>query len=68
MYAGALLYGVTHGMSWKQAGHLASHASARGLSSNWGRGFTAASRRTRSGVSWRELRRGARVTGRGQVG
>jgi sugar/nucleoside kinase (ribokinase family) len=29
MYAGALLYGVTHGMSWKQAGHLASHASAR---------------------------------------
>lgn len=29
MYAGALLYGITTGMSWKQAGHLASHASAR---------------------------------------
>lgn len=29
MYAGALLYGVTSGMSWHQAGHLASHAAAR---------------------------------------
>jgi sugar/nucleoside kinase (ribokinase family) len=30
MYAGALLYGITSGgMSWKQAGHLASHAAAR---------------------------------------
>ena len=29
MYAGGLLYGITHGMSWKQAGHLASHAAAR---------------------------------------
>lgn len=29
MYAGGLLYGVTNGLSWKQAGHLASHASAR---------------------------------------
>jgi sugar/nucleoside kinase (ribokinase family) len=29
MYAGALLYGITHGMSWQQAGHLASHAAAR---------------------------------------
>ncbi len=29
MYAGALLFGITNGMSWKQAGHLASHASAR---------------------------------------
>ena len=29
MYAAALLYGITNGMSWKQAGHLASHASAR---------------------------------------
>jgi hypothetical protein len=29
MYAGALLYGVTNGMDWKQAGHLASHAAAR---------------------------------------
>ncbi len=29
MYAGALLYGVTNGMSWQQSGHLASHAAAR---------------------------------------
>jgi sugar/nucleoside kinase (ribokinase family) len=29
MYAGALLYGITSGMSWRQAGHLASHAAAR---------------------------------------
>jgi sugar/nucleoside kinase (ribokinase family) len=29
MYAGAMLYGVTSGMSWHQAGHLASHAAAR---------------------------------------
>ncbi|MEQ9406742.1 MAG: adenosine kinase [Fuerstiella sp.] len=29
MYAGGLLYGITSGMSWKQAGHLASHAAAR---------------------------------------
>ena len=29
MYAGALLYGITNGMSWKQSGHLASHAAAR---------------------------------------
>ncbi|MFM7038320.1 MAG: adenosine kinase [Planctomycetaceae bacterium] len=29
MYAGALLFGITNGMSWKQAGHLASHAAAR---------------------------------------
>lgn len=29
MYAGALLYGITSGMSWHQAGHLASHAAAR---------------------------------------
>ena len=29
MYAGALLYGITNGMDWKQAGHLASHAAAR---------------------------------------
>lgn len=32
MYAGALLYGVTQGMTWKQAGHLASHAAARVVS------------------------------------
>ncbi|MBS0264534.1 MAG: adenosine kinase [Planctomycetes bacterium] len=29
MYAGALLYGITNGMSWSQAGNLASHAAAR---------------------------------------
>lgn len=29
MYAGALLYGITNGLTWKQAGHLASHAAAR---------------------------------------
>ena len=29
MYAGALLYGITNGMSWKQAGHIASHAAGR---------------------------------------
>ncbi len=29
MYAGAMLYGITAGMSWKQAGHLASAAAAR---------------------------------------
>lgn len=29
MYAGAILYGITNGLTWKQAGHLASHAAAR---------------------------------------
>ncbi|MFV1964004.1 MAG: adenosine kinase [Pirellulaceae bacterium] len=29
MYAGGLLYGITNGMDWKQAGRLASHAAAR---------------------------------------
>ncbi len=29
MYAGALLYGITNGMDWRQAGHLASHAASR---------------------------------------
>jgi sugar/nucleoside kinase (ribokinase family) len=29
MYAGALLYGITNGLSWKESGHLASHAAAR---------------------------------------
>ncbi|MCL4104783.1 UNVERIFIED_CONTAM: hypothetical protein GTU68_034222 [Idotea baltica] len=29
MYAGGLLYGITNGLSWKQAGHLASHAAGR---------------------------------------
>jgi sugar/nucleoside kinase (ribokinase family) len=29
MYAAGVLYGLTHGLSWKQAGHLASHAAAQ---------------------------------------
>ncbi|MEP3480491.1 MAG: adenosine kinase [Fuerstiella sp.] len=29
MYAGGLLYGITNGLNWKQAGHLASHAAGR---------------------------------------
>lgn len=29
MYAAGLLYGITNGMTWRQAGHLASHAAAR---------------------------------------
>ncbi|MFZ9088480.1 MAG: adenosine kinase [Planctomycetaceae bacterium] len=29
MYAGALLYGITNGLTWQQAGHLASHAATR---------------------------------------
>src|SRR5262245_33611870 len=29
MYAGALLYGITSGLDWKQSGRLASHAAAR---------------------------------------
>jgi sugar/nucleoside kinase (ribokinase family) len=29
MYAAGVLYGLTHGMSWKQAGQLGSHAAAR---------------------------------------
>jgi sugar/nucleoside kinase (ribokinase family) len=29
MYAAGVLYGLTHGMSWRQAGRLASHAAAR---------------------------------------
>ena len=32
MYAGALLFGITNGLSWKQSGHLASHAAARVVS------------------------------------
>ena len=32
MYAGALLYGITNGMTWKQAGGLASHAAGRVVS------------------------------------
>ena len=29
MYAAGVLYGITNGMSWKQSGHLASHAASR---------------------------------------
>lgn len=29
MYAAGILYGITNGVSWKQSGHLASHAAAR---------------------------------------
>jgi sugar/nucleoside kinase (ribokinase family) len=29
MYAAGLLYGITNGLNWKDAGHLASHAAAR---------------------------------------
>jgi sugar/nucleoside kinase (ribokinase family) len=29
MYAAGLLYGITNGMSWQQAGRLASHLAAR---------------------------------------
>jgi hypothetical protein len=29
MYAAGVLYGITHGLSWKQSGHLGSHAAAR---------------------------------------
>ena len=29
MYAAGLLYGINNGMTWQQAGHLASHAAAR---------------------------------------
>ncbi|MCA9139499.1 MAG: adenosine kinase [Planctomycetales bacterium] len=29
MYAGAMLYGITNGMDWRTAGHLASHAAGR---------------------------------------
>ena len=29
MYAAGVLYGINNGMTWKQAGHLASHSAAR---------------------------------------
>ena len=29
MYAAGVLYGITNGLSWQKAGHLASHAAAR---------------------------------------
>ncbi|TWU62841.1 MULTISPECIES: adenosine kinase [Crateriforma] len=44
MYAGAMLYGITSGMNWRQAGHLASHAAARIVSqmgARLGQKFTA---------------------------
>ncbi|MCO8125378.1 adenosine kinase [Stieleria sp. TO1_6] len=45
MYAGALLYGITNGMDWRTAGHLASHAAGRvvaQLGARLERKFTAA--------------------------
>ena len=32
MYAAGVLYGITNGLSWQQAGHLGSHAAARVVS------------------------------------
>jgi len=32
MYAAGVLYGITNGLSWKQAGHLGSHAAAQVVS------------------------------------
>ena len=32
MYAGALLYGITNGLTWNESGHLASHAAAEVVS------------------------------------
>jgi sugar/nucleoside kinase (ribokinase family) len=32
MYAAGILYGITNGLTWKQSGHLASHAAARVVS------------------------------------
>jgi len=29
MYAAGVLYGITNGLTWKQAGHLGSHAAGR---------------------------------------
>lgn len=37
MYAAGILYGITNGLSWKQAGHLASHAAARIVAQNGAR-------------------------------
>lgn len=52
MYAAGVLYGLTHGLSWKQAGHLASHAAARIVSQmgpRFERNFTEAEVRTMIG-------------------
>jgi len=43
MYAAGVLYGITNGLSWHQAGHLGSHAAARVVSqlgARLGRRFT----------------------------
>jgi len=43
MYAAGVLYGITNGLNWKQAGHLGSHAAARivsQLGARLGRRFT----------------------------
>jgi len=43
MYAAGVLYGITNGLTWKQAGHLGSHAAARivsQLGARLGRRFT----------------------------
>jgi len=43
MYAAGVLYGITNGLSWHQAGHLGSHAAARVVSqlgARMGRRFT----------------------------
>jgi len=32
MYAAGVLYGITNGLTWQQAGHLGSHAAARVVS------------------------------------
>ncbi|MDH4229853.1 MAG: adenosine kinase [Nitrospirota bacterium] len=45
MYAAGVLYGITNGLTWKQAGHLGSHAAARVVSqlgARMGRKFTPA--------------------------
>ena len=45
MYAAGLLYGITNGLSWKQAGHLASNVAGRivsQLGARLARSFTAA--------------------------
>jgi len=45
MYAAGVLYGITNGLTWKQAGHLGSHAAARvvgQLGARLGRRFTRA--------------------------
>lgn len=53
MYAAGILYGVTNGLTWKQAGHLASHAAARIVSQMGARlpkPFTSAEVRSLAGL------------------